>query len=55
MTLEMGPVSFLRLVAGVDGAPGLILRGRLRVAGDPFLAVRLPRLLNIPGAGGTRA
>ena len=49
VTLEMGPVTFLRLVGGADSALGLVLRGKLRVGGDPFLAVRLPALLNIPG------
>ena len=57
VTLDMGPVSFLRLVGGADGALRLILRGKLRVWGDPVLALRLPRLLNIPGrpANGRRA
>jgi len=49
VTLDMGPASFLRLVGGADSALRLVLRGKLRVGGDPFLAARLPKLLNIPG------
>ena len=48
LTLDMGPVGFLRLVGGAVGAPRLFLRGELRVSGDVFLAARLPTLLNIP-------
>lgn len=48
VTLAMGPVSFLRLVGGTTGAPKLVMLGKLRVGGDPFLAARLPGLLNIP-------
>jgi putative sterol carrier protein len=48
VTLDMGAVTFLRLVSGADGALRLVLRGRLRVGGDLFLAARLPQLLNIP-------
>ena len=51
VTLDMGSASFLRLVGGVDGATKLVLLGRLRVRGDPFLAARLPKLLNIPKRG----
>lgn len=50
VTLEVDSVSFLRLVGGVAGAPGLLLRGRLKVGGDLLLAARLPTLLNIPRA-----
>jgi hypothetical protein len=50
VTLDLEPVSFLRLVAGPAGAPTLLLGGKLRVTGNLLLAARLPRLLNIPTA-----
>jgi hypothetical protein len=46
--LEMDSVSFLRLIGGAAGAPGLLVRGRLKVAGDLLVAARLPTLLRIP-------
>jgi SCP-2 sterol transfer family protein len=52
VTLDLKPASFLRLVGGAAGAPGLILAGRLRVGGDLLLAARLPRLLKIPRPSG---
>jgi hypothetical protein len=48
VALEMGSAAFLRLVGGAAAAPGLLLKGKLKVRGDLFLATRLPRLLNIP-------
>jgi len=48
VALDMGSVSFLRLVGGAAGAPGLLLKGKLKVRGDLLLAARLPSLLNIP-------
>ena len=53
--LEMDSVSFLRLVGGAAGAPGLVVRGRLRVGGDFLLAARLPTLLKIPRTPDERA
>jgi hypothetical protein len=53
--LEMDSVSFLRLVGGAAGAPGLVVRGRLRVGGDLLLAARLPTLLKIPRTRDERA
>jgi hypothetical protein len=48
LTLALDSVSFLRLVGGSASAPGLLVRGRLRISGDVVLAARLPALMNIP-------
>jgi hypothetical protein len=46
--LEMDSVSLLRLIGGAAGAPGLLVRGRLKVAGDLLVAAPLPTLLRFP-------
>ena len=48
VVFEIGPVDFLRLVAGVEEGPLMFMHGRLRVDGDLVLAVRLPQLFRLP-------
>ena len=48
LTLELEPVAFLQLVGGTVGAWRLVLAGTLQVRGDLVLAMRLPRVLDIP-------
>lgn len=38
----------LRLAVGSEGWPALLSGGRLELAGDPFLALRLPMLFRLP-------
>jgi hypothetical protein len=38
----------IRLVLGATGWPELLSRGRLEMAGDPFLALRFPSLFRLP-------
>ena len=51
VVFEIGPVDFLRLVAGAVEGPLLFMHGRLRVEGDLVLAVRLPQLFRVPSPG----
>jgi hypothetical protein len=45
LTIELDPVTFVRMAAGLERPPVLWLRGRLKLDGDLFLAARLPRVL----------
>jgi predicted lipid carrier protein YhbT len=44
LTLTMDGVSFLLLATGNASGPALFVRGALDIEGDPWLAMRLPRL-----------
>jgi predicted lipid carrier protein YhbT len=50
--VEISIADFLRLVAGVESGPTLFTQGRLKVNGDPGLALALPRLFRVPRASG---
>lgn len=43
----------IRLVTGDTGWPELLAAGRLSLSGDPFLALRFPRLFALPTEAGT--
>ena len=49
LTLELGPVAFLRLVSGTASPEGLLLTGKLKLRGGLLLALALPTALRIPG------
>ena len=51
VVFAIGPVDFLRLVAGAVEGPLLFMHGRLRVDGDLVLAVRMPQLFRMADAG----
>ncbi|WP_205697868.1 SCP2 sterol-binding domain-containing protein [Conexibacter sp. SYSU D00693] len=44
LVLEVGIADFLRLVVGEEDAGRLVFDGRLKVRGDLWLAMRLPRM-----------
>lgn len=48
LTLELGPVAFLRLVSGTASPTGLLLTGNLKLRGGLLLALALPTTLRIP-------
>ena len=48
VTLELEPVAFLRLVGGTASAQRLLITGKLKMRGDPLLALALPTALRIP-------
>ncbi len=48
LTLELGPVAFLRLVSGTASTRGLLLTGKLKLRGQLLLALTLPTALRIP-------
>jgi len=48
LTLELGPVAFLRLVSGTASPKGLLLTGKLKLRGQLLLALALPAALRIP-------
>jgi SCP-2 sterol transfer family len=53
--LTLDPVSFLKLVAGQASGPGLMLRGKLRPAGDVRLARRLQAMFRLPTTAGAHS
>lgn len=52
VSLKLDAASFLKLVTGNATGPQLFLLGRLEIAGDLALAMRLPSLFRIPGPPG---
>ncbi len=48
LTIEVGPVAFLRLVGGTSSPGRLLLSGKLKLWGDLMLAVALPAALRLP-------
>ena len=48
LTLELGPVAFLRLVGGTASPGRLLITGKLKLRGDLFLALALPTALRLP-------
>ena len=51
-TVTIGADDMVRLVTGDTGWPELLAAGRLELSGDPFLALRFPRLFALPAAPG---
>jgi hypothetical protein len=49
LTLEVGPVAFLRLVGGAASPQRLLVTGKLKLRGDLTVAVALPAALRPPG------
>jgi SCP-2 sterol transfer family len=52
-TVSMGADDMIRLAAGDVGWPQLLAENRLSLSGDPFLALRFPRLFALPSEPGT--
>ena len=52
-TVLVGAGDMVRLATGDTGWPALLAEGRLELAGDPFLALRFPRLFGLPAEPGT--
>jgi hypothetical protein len=52
-TVLVGAGDIVRLATGDTGWPALLADGRLELAGDPFLALRFPRLFGLPAEPGT--
>lgn len=50
VTITVGPVEFLRLASGNASAPALLMKGKLKVAGDVGFAAGLTKLFHIPKA-----
>lgn len=48
LTLTIGAVDFLRMVAGLANPMLLFLRGRMRAKGDQGLAMRFPSMFDLP-------
>jgi len=51
-TVSIAAGDMVLLVTGDAGWPDLLSRGRLQLAGDPFLALRFPRLFGLPAEPG---
>jgi predicted lipid carrier protein YhbT len=50
LTFTIDGVDFLLLVTGNASGPTLFVRGDIEIDGDPWLAMRLPRLFAIGGS-----
>jgi hypothetical protein len=46
--VEIGADDMVRLASGAVPWPALLAGGRLTLSGDPFLALRFPRLFRLP-------
>lgn len=47
-TITIGAADLVRLIGGSVGWPALIGSGAIELAGDPFMALRVPTLLRLP-------
>jgi hypothetical protein len=52
-TVSIAADDMVRLATGDAGWPELLARNRLALSGDPFLALRFPRLFGLPSEPGT--
>lgn len=52
-SVTIGADDLVLLATGETGWPGLLAAGRLTLSGDPFLALRFPRLFDLPAEAGT--
>jgi hypothetical protein len=50
--VSIGAEDMVRLATGDVGWPALLAGGRLTLSGDPFLALRFPRLFGLPAEAG---
>ncbi len=51
VTLQLGPVDFIKLVSGREAGPIMFISGRLRIEGDLMFAAQLTSVFRIPKAG----
>jgi hypothetical protein len=51
-TVTLGADDMILLATGDVGWPELLARGRLKLAGSPFLALRFPKLFGLPARAG---
>jgi hypothetical protein len=51
-TVTIGADDLVLLATGETGWPALLAGGRLTLSGDPFLALRFPRLFDLPAEPG---
>jgi hypothetical protein len=51
-SVSIGADDMVLLVTGEAGWPELLSSGRLSLSGDPFLALRFPRLFDLPAKAG---
>ena len=52
-TVTIGADDMIRLATGDVGWPQLLAENRLSLSGDPFLALRFPRMFALPAEPGT--
>ncbi len=53
VTIVLDGVDFVLLATGNASGPALFVEGRLEIDGDPWLAMRMPRLFAIGGPSGS--
>ena len=52
VTFRVGPVDFVKLIAGAESGPKLFVFGRLKISGNLMLAARVQSFFRQPQAGG---
>jgi putative sterol carrier protein len=55
VTFRVGPVDFVKLVAGAESGPKLFVFGRLKISGNLMLAARVQSFFRQPQAGAPAA
>ena len=53
VTFQVGPIEFVKLIAGVASGPQMFVLGRLKVRGNLMLAARFQSLFDAPSPGGS--
>lgn len=52
LTFRVGPVEFVKLIAGAESGPKLFVFGKLKIRGNLMLAARVQGFFRMPTAGG---
>ena len=51
VTFNVGPIDFVKLIAGAESGPKLFVFGRLKIHGNLMLAARVQGFFKVPGSG----
>jgi putative sterol carrier protein len=51
VTFNVGPIDFVKLIAGAESGPKLFVFGKLKIHGNLMLAARVQGFFKVPGAG----
>jgi putative sterol carrier protein len=51
VTFNVGPIDFVKLIAGAESGPKMFVFGKLKIHGNLMLAARVQGFFKMPGAG----